>query len=72
MLMKRAVVMELWTTVFGAQGTPLQVQMPVGIARRVSESLSSRSSLWFSWLPSKFANPLASCLFELLQTLVLS
>jgi hypothetical protein len=44
MLMKRPVVIDDWTCVFGAQGTPPHVQIPVGIARRTSESLLSRSS----------------------------
>jgi len=41
------VVIELCTWVFGAQATPLHCQLPSGIDRRTSESLSSRSSLWF-------------------------
>src|SRR5215213_1874211 len=72
MLMKRAVVIELWTVVFAAQGTPLQFQMPPGTCLRTSESLSSRSSLWFSWAASRLRKPEASCLEELPQTFELS
>src|SRR5262245_44379444 len=72
MLMKRAVVMLVCTVVFGAHGTPLHVQMPPGTCFRVSESLSSRSSEWFSAAPSRLKKPDDSCLALLLHAFELS
>ena len=62
--MKRPVVIDDWTCVLGAHGEPLHVQMPVGMARRTSESLLSRSSEWFSCAASRLKNPDDSCFAE--------
>ena len=64
--------MALATVVLGAQGEPPQVQLPSGMALRVSALLALRSSSWFSCDASRLRNPPASCLLALLQTFVLS